>query len=138
MEEEWVEINGYKISSLGRIIGKRGNELEGCITKFGYKGCSVDLGIGYGRANNFHRVISMAFIPNPNNLPEVNHIDGNKLNNRVDNLEWVTKKENQQHASNVLKRRAGKYNYHVKITEEIVLQIYNECKNTDKKIQRYS
>lgn len=45
-----------------------------------------------------HRLIATAFIPNPNNLPEVNHKDGNKQNNEISNLEWVTRSENVQHA----------------------------------------
>lgn len=49
-----------------------------------------------------HRLVAMAFIPNPNNYPEVNHIDGNKLNNKVSNLEWCTKQQNLAHA-----RRTG-------------------------------
>jgi len=47
---------------------------------------------------NLHRIIAETYIPNPDNLPQVNHIDGDKLNNRIKNLEWVTNQKNRDHA----------------------------------------
>lgn len=54
-----------------------------------------------------HRLVAIHFIPNPNNCPEVNHKDGNKINNFVDNLEWVTTSENQLHSVHVLNHKSG-------------------------------
>lgn len=50
-------------------------------------------------SENVHRLVALTFIPNPNNLPQVNHIDENKINNNVKNLEWVTVKQNMNHAT---------------------------------------
>ena len=50
------------------------------------------------RLHSIHRLVALAYIPNPDNLPEVNHRDGNKLNNKVDNLEWSTRKKNAEHS----------------------------------------
>lgn len=68
-----------------------------------------------------HRIVAQAFIDNPKNKPQVNHIDGNKKNNNVENLEWCTGSENMQHAcDNNLKRNNGEHNTQHKLTYEDV------------------
>ena len=61
------------------------------------------------KSYSVHRLVAIHFIPNPNNYPEVNHKDGNKVNNSVYNLEWVTKSENQLHSVHVLNHKKGSY-----------------------------
>lgn len=104
--EIWRDIPGYeeiyKISNLGRIKSLHRDRIKGQIlnpakNNRGYLRLGLS-GNGKVRYDSVHRLVAEAFIPNPKNLPEVNHIDGNKLNNRVENLEWVTKGENQIHA----------------------------------------
>jgi len=89
----------YEVAEDGKIfsnVGKR-KELKGKISKYGYRMIVLNVN-GKKLYPLLHRLIAEAFIPNPNNLPEVNHKDGNKLNNIVDNLEWVTTKQNLIHA----------------------------------------
>jgi len=84
----------YKVSRDGVVIGPSGRVLKGFIHPKGYK----HYFLGYGDCSKAHRLVAEAFVPNPENKTEVNHIDGNKLNNNADNLEWVTHLENMQHA----------------------------------------
>lgn len=81
------------IKNNGTILGKRGFPLKPWVINSGY------LQVEYcGKKQLVHRLVAMAFIPNPDNLPEVNHKDGNKHNNHFTNLEWCTASNNKQHA----------------------------------------
>ena len=80
-------------NATSEVLSKKYTRLKGYIHKRGYK--MVELG---GKAYFIHRLVAICFIPNTQNKQFVNHIDGNKLNNNVDNLEWVTHKENIQHS----------------------------------------
>ena len=80
-----------------------------------------------------HRVVAEAFIPNPNNLPQVNHIDGNKNNCSAENLEWCSPKENTKHAIETgLIKPKGEDNPSAKLTESDVRNIRAEYAKKDK------
>ncbi|MCY7794121.1 HNH endonuclease [Bacillus spizizenii] len=78
---------------------------------------------------NVHRLVALHFIPNPKNLPMVNHIDGNKANADINNLEWVTPKENAQHASRTGLLRRGEHHKASKITEKQAQEILSDYRS---------
>ena len=112
MREIWKDIAGYEgiyqVSNLGNVkslsfgpknIRRSGNVklLRQTPSNCGYY--KVELyNNGKSKILYVHRLVAQTFLPNPNNKPQVNHIDGNKAHNSVDNLEWVTRSENQKHA----------------------------------------
>ena len=101
--ECWKTIVGfedYEISDTGRVKSHKYNRetiLKPRITHDGYVWYSLTKN-GKGHTKRANRLVAEAFIPNPENKRTVNHIDGNKLNNSVDNLEWATKEEQMKHA----------------------------------------
>lgn len=119
LNEIWVDIKGYEgyyqvnnlgdIRSMDRVLiypdGSKKNK-KGILKKYsnlknGYLLCSLNKN-HKTKALLVHTIVAMAFIPNPYNKSQVNHKDGNKKNNKVENLEWVTPSENQLHSFHVL------------------------------------
>lgn len=90
----------YFITEDGKCYNQNtGKYLKGQVgSKNGYLSYNLTLPDGTKKRYYAHRLVAETFLENIENKPQVNHIDGNKLNNNVDNLEWVTQKENQQHA----------------------------------------
>jgi len=113
MEEVWKPVVGYEdlyeVSSMGRIRGLRGKNgksntrkvfLMSLVINKSSKYLAITVGRKGDKQKNMlvHRLVAQAFIPNPGSKPEVNHINGVKIDNKVENLEWVTLSENHKHA----------------------------------------
>ena len=116
MEEVWKEIKDFEaheISNLGRVRVKKTGKLRALVktrqgydrVAFVYKQLRKDFEV--------HRLVALAFIPNPNNLPVVMHLDENKNNNRVDNLQWGSHQQN----------RLAYHKYHKSYVEELEKKI---------------
>ena len=112
--EIWKDVPGYiglyKVSNYGRLKSvKKQLVLKTCGSGNRYK--TVSLCKGMRKTFRLHRLVAAAFIPNPDNKPCVDHIDGDKSNNRADNLRWVTTKENCNNpiTKSRLNKKIGEY-----------------------------
>lgn len=127
----------YEVSNIGNIRNAKTHRVRKInVLPKGYAFVGVSLG---SRDNKplfkVHRAVAETFIPNPNNLPVINHLDGNKLNNVVENLEWCTHQENTMHAyANGLQKPSPRcyHNKLSKLTKEDVDYIKQVYKPYDK------
>jgi hypothetical protein len=133
-----IEYKGlYQISTLGRVKSlprKENHFKERILTtrldKGGYPITYLKY-MGKGKILKLHVEIAKAFIPNPNNLKVINHIDGNKNNYKISNLEWVTQQENVNHAKKMGLYASKERNPSAKLNDNIVKEIREFYKNND-------
>ena len=125
--EEWKEIAGYngdyQVSNFGRVKSFK-YKTPRILTPV-LRSCylSVSLSIGNkAKQHSIHVLAAEAFIPNPDNKPEVNHDDGNKFNCHVSNLYWATGSENQQHAVRTGLAKTGTEHHQAKIKDEKIIR----------------
>lgn len=136
-----AQINGYEskyiITEFGDVIpfrrqGSNGNPLKHQIMKNGYHKVWLR-NDGEKECKYVHRLVAEHFIPNPLNKPCINHLDGNKDNNHVSNLEWCTYSENMKHAIknglNHTPKNSGELHPMHKVTKDDVFEIKNLYEN---------
>ena len=131
--EEWRDVVGYEglyqVSNCGRVKSFKKDKAKIIKSNPGIGGyLRVVLCKDFDKKNRFvHVLVAQAFIPNPEGKRQVNHIDGDKNNNRVSNLEWVTPAENIHHAFETGLRKIGCEHFRAKLTAEQVREIRRDC-----------
>tara|TARA_R110000822_G_scaffold1894_3_gene9060 strand:- start:641 stop:1102 length:462 start_codon:yes stop_codon:yes gene_type:complete len=110
----------YDINEKGEVLNLRKNKLMKIHTSYnGYKYVSLP-----GKTNYIHRLLGIKFIHNPLMLREINHIDGNKLNNDLNNLEWCSSSDNTKHAYKIgLQSQKGENNARTNLTNLDIMKI---------------
>ena len=112
-EEIWKDIKGYegryKVSNLGRVLSTAQTHsriLRGHLSNNGYRRMSLRTAGGKDKSFPVHRLVLQAFASNPENKPHVDHIDNDRLNNKLENLRWATAQENAR--GKTLRKTVGK------------------------------
>lgn len=124
MLKPYPRSTNYIVRDDGLIYSRYvGHPLNPAVGKRGYKVMQVRLPDGQYLQRYVHQVVAETFIPNPDNKPHINHIDGDKLNNRVDNLEWCTNAENRKHSVEIGTHSHGEKHTSAKLTEKDVISI---------------
>lgn len=124
----------YAVSNYGRVFSYRTNRILAPVNVKGYRAVSMCLRNNTYRNVKIHRLVLMTFDYNPDPNLEINHKDGNKANNRLDNLEWTTPSENIIHAYDTGLHGRGENHYNAIYTEELVRLI---CQCLEKGINNY-
>ena len=157
MHRKWKSVPGYEglyiISEFGDVYSLKTSKIISATMSRGYRTIGLRLS-GKTFMHKIHRLVLMAFKSMPNHKHVANHIDGNKLNNHISNLEWCSQKENVRHAINIGKYRtppAGILHGKAKLTDSEVIEIatwialgekqssiakaYNVCQTTISRIK---
>lgn len=119
----------YECNELGEIRNKKSKHpIKPIAGGSGYLNIRIHIDQKHCKTYLVHRLVAGAFIPNPNNLPQVNHIDGDKTNNAVKNLEWCTQSENIKHSIRIgLKNNDKQIISLAKLNSRGVIQYLNGC-----------
>lgn len=132
--EKWKDVVGaeehYQVSNLGRIRNKHTYAILKPSENKNYK--TVDLRYGINKTCLVHRLVAIAFIPNPNNFTQVNHKDENKKNNNAENLEWCTPQYNVNYGKGALARNQRVIQYDL---DGNAIKIWESIKEASESLQ---
>lgn len=146
MTEIWKDIEGfdgkYQVSNLGRVLRTRGNGgpslVPATLNTWGYPMVTLHLGKrdGYQKPKTVlktvHRLVAVAFIPNINNYPSINHIDEDKTNNAASNLEWCTVAYNNTYNNLAIRRGAICKKPVLQVKDGVVVKRWESSKDASK------
>ena len=115
----------YKVTKDGKVWSERSKRFLSPLRRGHYECVTLAVN-GKNEHRAIHRLVAEAYIPNPHNKPIVNHIDGNKTNNEVSNLQWTTTAENTQHAydNGLIDKNVGEQVYGSKLTSKCIDTIF--------------